>query len=474
MTTIIDTSLNSSTLHHPHEFSTSIYYDVFDPLTDRFDINMDYDYDKETMTKIQFENISGELFSEKQLKLSKRTDYYETSGHTYLIKIRNRYRFFWDNITDKTTLTKIFKDVYSLFEAEEDIDIKYIGETNRIDIPYIMDKNGFINLSNFKGEPDIDNFIEKYKEFQKLYYYFNKNKPDTPSKEPVDLNKKDDLKDKNKKNAFKPLIGISTRCGKPNIDTNDQDDYTVSCSSDVFKPFSSRFSFISLLETHDIPEINNVNTLLYKPSKMVHFIENIDHVKKTYKEKIFNSHLYNNGARPYIQDIQHKFIFNSLDTYECIFNENIRKYYFPDIELSNEELEIKPTILKTLIEQLEFQEFDTIEEFKEFISKENLLNLENEITQYLKNHYENNSDLNGRKQHSELINELSTKLSIDGEKCKELKKILPKILINLGYQKKRYASGIFWYGFKEINTLKTDDTEGYQTLKEIYQTVKTE
>lgn len=549
-------------------------HDIIDPLMERFDIIPEYNAEKDNQFNIKFQN----MIHNKQNTVKKSSNSiqfpdgnpYETKGHTYLIQVGDTYRLFWNNVLESELLSNIFKETYSLFEDDSNINVRYIGNTRRIDVPKVMDKDGFIHFSQFDGT--IDEFVEKYKEYQKLFPYFNDMNSSTSTgqddqeseeeqynrikecfgrhivnsewknKQVFDQINYENNKHKNKQykrfNEVKKLlepyfkdglseesknkhvirficneeseeklktiydnncqkkklekelekeleeeldpivdrfqIGISTRnIGNPSgklTGKYPENDLRILCQDDIWPPFSKKYSFIQTNDPNTQihkDKHNQFHVLLNTSSKMVHFIENIDVVNDVRTSLNSYRHFVNQSTDTDTDTSQnhiskgHNLLFNTLQVYDCLFNERIRNYYFPDLEFSKEPFKIESSTLKNVIEQLEFQEFDTIEEFDEYLSKEHRFNVEEETVRYLKNTYEFISEPSCRKQYSDLLNEIKSKLELNETDIKELKKHLPKILLDLGYQKKRYSSGIFWYGFKSKKNAPTNISKGF-------------
>jgi len=81
-----------------------------------------------------------------------------------------------------------------------------------------------------------------------------------------------------------------------------------------------------------------------------------------------------------------------------------------------------------------------------------------QIKQYILDNYNLDSDVEHRIQFTTLLNEVSKGLNVASEYSEMMKKSLPLVLVELNLNKKRYSSGLFWYGLVKKNNIYADKT----------------
>lgn len=145
--------------------------------------------------------------------------------------------------------------------------------------------------------------------------------------------------------------------------------------------------------------------------------------------------------------------------------------YFKEIS-KYKNVDINGTVIKELEELFNTELFNNDVEFKENVdciltrSNKQCPNLA-KIKQYIQEHYTLDNNVENRIQFTNLLNDVMRSMNVGVEFTEMMKKSLPLVLAELNLNKKRYASGFFWYGMvKKDSNINSNSSRVYISSKE--------
>lgn len=344
-----------------------------------------------------------------------------TYASKYIIKIDDDYKFVTFN-SSTNNLERIINKYY------KNNDIKITSLSYKTDVNFIksmLKPNSFFNNNDF----DIDEFVEKIKEYTELVEYFN-----------VKFNVKFNEKIEVKNNIT--LHGVSNR-----------------------ELISSRHPLPDGIKPKPILSNNDITENKYDESMSL--IEG--YTEDKYDEPMclddFNDTLLNSGSKfniYYNNQFNNIFIIETDDDMRLpLANQLLQEF---SLLFSNCKLNISQEERLMLCKEILVNEDDAKTKINKMMNDtiiDSKLSID-EMKELITKYFTITTSLENRVKFTNIWEIITSKLKISEPYVSYLKRQLPIILEDLKLQKKRYSDGIYWYGL-----LKKDIVTAANSLDEI-------
>lgn len=380
---------------------------------------------------------------------------------TFVILIKISERFKLVSVRSDETLLDNIKKLHDLFYPEEDTELEVLKDIgSEVGINAITDENGFLNVISTKEE-----IIDNLKEFQRVSNFFRVNNVFINNGIIDDddvLVLTDEIKNKNNNSSN---FGGWTDPPVTSATTVD------SFMNSECVPFNKGQDYSK--KVHD-PRKNikpSLDPFKNKPSKVLAPADSLfskSNLKVTPLKRRNMYRIYFNKEIGY------------LVLYNGPFDNNTIASLLPEFKLiSVIRFKLDNSQLQKLNDDIADRIFDDINDAKNVINnfvKLLLLSSKNKtggsninkewLLKAVNSLYEIDDNLENRIKFTDVYQMVCRKYLITNNNSKKVNYLLPKVLKDIGLNKKRYSDGVYWYGLKERSFGKVTENQLKKTITE--------